>query len=133
MVGILHILFKFYFILLCHSPSTHNLNLFFELYIVTFFKCKGCNKLGFTSEHSLAGHHQHRKQCKILHYSIILTNDQISKLISPTAQSLTPLITSSPTSTDSNINQTNNNDIKNKTNCSDMEFEAPFTFNDDSD
>ena len=53
---------------------------------MTLFKCKGCNKQNFLSEHSLASHHQHRKQCKTLHYSIVLNSKQMSTLIQRSKQ-----------------------------------------------
>src|SRR5687767_1154589 len=100
---------------------------------MTLFNCKCCNKCEFTSEHSLASHHYYRKQCKTLHYCIVLTIDQTSELISPTVQSLTPLINSPPTSTQSNVQFSNNTDNEDKNSTSDIDPEVPFILNDDSD
>src|SRR5687767_7940871 len=101
---------------------------------MAIFKCKGCNKNGFTSQRSLASHHQHRKQCKTLHYSVVLTNAQMSKIISPTAQSLTPLLRCPDASIQTNINPINNTVIEEDINCLDMDNSGtPYTYNDDSD
>lgn len=87
---------------------------------MALFKYEGYNKHGFISEHSLAGFHCHRKQCKTLHYSISLTNDQILNLILPAVLLLTPLINCPQPLLNSSLNNTKKMEIEKSNRCSDI-------------